>query len=309
MLVRPRESVPRHIPFREHRQAVLSSAGCPGQTIRALDVLTDEVMTAVTEKELDALHDFSLEVNSMISLMEAVGQQNEILSLILIHVTPPPAVEISRVSSIGIPTTLPCPRDQHFGDDLQPGEVAGGLGGSHPYGTSPESSEEGRDDTYHKENSQANRSSSERNSLVDNVWRAIKAIEHDRIVPVLQASSLVIAVFQIPGTLLGEKEGKVPVREALREVWLNRTSTKSCTFQIQCKSFSGVHLNVLHDVVHQQSTKADNPVHVGFTGNQSTVGRWRLCRLPYTDATHCFKLGSFLPSSLFLSTKKVINKK
>ena len=47
--------------------------------------------------------------------------------------------------------------------------------------------------------------------------------------------------------------------------------TDSCTFQIQCKSCSGVHLNVLHDVVHPPSTEADNTVHVGFTGNQSTV--------------------------------------
>ena len=45
-----------------------------------MDALTDEVMTkierlpAVTEKDLDALHDFSQEVNSMISLIEAVGQ-------------------------------------------------------------------------------------------------------------------------------------------------------------------------------------------------------------------------------------------
>ena len=47
-----------------------------------MDVLTDEVMTkikrlpAVAEKDLEALHNFSLEVNSKISHMEAVGQPN-----------------------------------------------------------------------------------------------------------------------------------------------------------------------------------------------------------------------------------------
>ena len=56
-----------------------------------MDVLTHEVMTkierlpAVAEKDLEALHDFSLEVNSMISLMEAVGQPNEIRSTMLLH--------------------------------------------------------------------------------------------------------------------------------------------------------------------------------------------------------------------------------
>ena len=35
MLVRPREGVPHHIPFREHGQAVHPNVGCPGQTIRA----------------------------------------------------------------------------------------------------------------------------------------------------------------------------------------------------------------------------------------------------------------------------------
>ena len=194
-----------------------------------MDVLTDEVMTkierlpAVTEKDLDALHDFSLEVNSMISLMEAVGQRNEIRSTMLLHRLLSKLPESRQLEfrrhclARGISTSATTFDLGKWLEDLEEAILM-----VRP----PESTQEGRDDTFNKESTQANRSSSERSSLVDIVWRAIKAIEYDRIMPVLQASSLVIAVFQIPGTLLGEEEGMVPVREAMREVRRNCTSDR-----------------------------------------------------------------------------------
>ena len=83
-----------------------------------MDFLTDEVMTkikripAVAEKDLEALHDLSIEVSSMMSLMEAVGQPNEIRSTMLYHrllsKLPVPTSVLLSWGITALPTTQNC---------------------------------------------------------------------------------------------------------------------------------------------------------------------------------------------------------
>ena len=239
-----------------------------------MDVLTDEVMTkierlpAVTEKDLDALHDFSQEVNSKISLMEAVGQPNEIRSTMLPHRLLSKLPESRQLEfrrhclARGISTSATTFDLGRWLEDLEEAILmVRPLSQLKKAETTP-STKKTHKPTGPLPSAAVLSTSSGARSKPSNVTGSCLFCKHRHWLS--QCS-------KFRALSLAKKKEWSQSEKRCEKCGETAHPTDSCTFQIQCKSCSGVHLNVLHDVVQQPSTEADNTVHAGFTGNQSTV--------------------------------------